>query len=99
MSQVVDQTSTEAPASTDLVAAVHQVLQGSAEPLTLSKIRALLPGRLRTICLEELGEALRRQVAANVLWQYPKYRSQQDRFWDRPMHVHITSLLRLALQE
>src|SRR5262249_19151329 len=37
--------------------------------------------------------------AANVLVQYPKYRSQQDRFWDRPMRVHIASLLKSTLQE
>src|SRR5262249_12301869 len=49
--------------------------------------------------LDDLAEVLRRQVAANVLIQYPKYRSQQDRFWDRPMPVHIAGLLRQALEE
>ena len=99
MSQVIDQTSPEATAETDLVAAVHQVLQASGEPLTLSKIRSLLPGRFRGIELDDLAETLRRQVAANVLYQYVRYRSQQDRFWDRPMPVHISTLLRATLEE
>ncbi|HEV3260907.1 MAG TPA: hypothetical protein VG013_28910 [Gemmataceae bacterium] len=99
MTQVIDSTHTEAAAGTDLVAAVQQVLRASDEPLTLSKIRAHLPSRFRSMGLEELAEALHRQVAANVLVQYPKYRSQQDRFWDRPMAVHVTALLRLTLEE
>jgi hypothetical protein len=80
----------------DVVSAVQRVLEASAEPLTVSKIRAQLPPRFRTDNLEEI---LRRQAAANVLHQYPKYRSQQDRFWDRPMPVHIAALLRESLQE
>ncbi len=99
MTQVVDQTPKEAPADTDLRAAVHRVLAASAEPLTLSKIRVLLPAPFRRQSLEELGEALRRQVAATTLHQYPKYRSSQDRFWDRSMQVHVAALLRQALLE
>jgi hypothetical protein len=99
MAEVIDQQAREAPADTDLVAAIQRVLAASEEPLTLSKIRAALPGNFRRIALEELAETLRRQVAANVLQQYPKYRSQQDRFWDRPMPVHVASLLRTALEE
>jgi hypothetical protein len=101
MTQVTDPTSTPTQASsdTDLAAEVQRVLQGSSEPLTVSKIRASLPARLRSLSLEALAEVLRRQVAANVLIQYPKYRSQQDRFWDRPMTVHIASLLQQALEE
>jgi len=99
MTQAVDQESREAPAGTDLVAAVQRVLAASSEPLTLSKIRAALPGSFRRIELEELAETLRRQVAANVLQQFPKYRSQQDRFWDRPMTVHVANLLRVTLEE
>jgi hypothetical protein len=38
-------------------------------------------------------------VAANALYQYPRYRSQQDRFWDRPMPVHVAALIRQALEE
>jgi hypothetical protein len=38
-------------------------------------------------------------VAANVLHQYPRYRSQQDRYWDRSMPVHVAALLRSTLQE
>jgi hypothetical protein len=99
MSQVIDTESREAPAGTDLTAAVQRVLANSSEPLTLSKIRAALPGSYRRLGLEELAEALRRQVAANTLHQYPKYRSAQDRFWDRPMTVHVANLLREALEE
>lgn len=99
MTQLVEQTPVEQSGDTDLVAAVHRVLAASAEPLTLSKIRALLPARLRPESLEELTACLNRQVAANVLYQYPKYRSQQDRFWDRSMPVHIASLLRTVLTE
>jgi hypothetical protein len=99
MTQLVEPTPLEESGATDLVAAVHRVLAASAEPLTLSKIRALLPARLRPESLEELAACLNRQVAANVLYQYPKYRSQQDRFWDRSMPVHVASLLRAVLAE
>lgn len=97
--QVIDQTSREAPAESDLTAAVQRVLAESAEPLTLSKIRAALPSAFRRMPLEELAEALQRQVAATVLRQYPKYRSAQDRFWDRPMPVHVAQLIRITLEE
>jgi hypothetical protein len=99
MTQLIEQTPVEQSGETDLAAAVHRVLAASAEPLTLSKIRVLLPPRLRPESLEELATCLLRQVAANVLYQYPKYRSQQDRFWDRPMPVHLAAVLRLALAE
>jgi hypothetical protein len=99
MAELVDQPETMTTSDSDLVTAVRSVLEASSEPLTLSKIRAGLPGRLRVLELEALAEALRRQVAANVLVQYPKYRSQQDRFWDRPMPVHLQGLLRLTLEE
>jgi hypothetical protein len=99
MSQVIEQESREAQGGTDLTAAVQRVLAASEEPLTLSKIRAALPGSYRRIGLEELAEALRRQTAANVLYPYPKYRSAQDRFWDRPMAVHVANLLRAVLEE
>jgi hypothetical protein len=99
MTEVIDRTPTEAPAEDDLVSAVHRVLQASPEPLTLTKIRSQLPQWFRTVGLEELAESLRRQVAANVLYQFPKYRSPQDRFWDRPLPVHVAALLRGALQD
>jgi hypothetical protein len=83
----------------DLGTEVRRVLEASTEPLTLSKIRSALPARQRGITLEDLAEGLRRQVAASVVIQYPKYRSQQDRFWDRPMPVHVAWLLRTVLQE
>jgi hypothetical protein len=101
MTQVTDPTSTapQPQAEPDLAAEVRRVLEASSEPLTLSKIRAGLPGRLRSVTLEALAEGLQRQVAAHTLIQYPKYRSQQDRFWDRPMNVHIACLLRQTLEE
>jgi hypothetical protein len=99
MTQTVEPHVTGTSSDTDLVAAVRRVLQASPEPLTLSKIRAQLPANFRTLSLEALGDTLRRQVTANVLVQYPKYRSQQDRFWDRPMPVHIARLLHGALGE
>jgi hypothetical protein len=99
MTQVAEPNVTAAPSDTDLVAAVRRVLEASPEPLTLSKIRAALPSSFRALSLEALAEALQRQVAANVLVQYPKYRSPQDRFWDRPMRVHVAYLLQEALKE
>src|SRR5262245_38303552 len=92
-------TAPQAPSESDLVAAVQTVLEKSDEPLTLSKMRAALPGRMRSLSLEALAEVLRRQVAANALYQYPKYRSSQDRFWDRPMPVHVAQILRVTLAE
>ena len=90
MENVAEPTSTTSAAvvETDLVSGIQQVLQASEEPLTVSKIRAKLPTRLREVSVEELSSVLNRQVAAQVLVQYPKYRSQQDRYWDRPMPVH-----------
>jgi hypothetical protein len=99
MSQVIEPQSREAQAGTDLPTAVQRVLAASVEPLTLSKIRAALPGNYRRIGLEELADVLRRLAAANVIYPYPKYRSAQDRFWDRPMPVHIANLLHRALEE
>jgi hypothetical protein len=96
MAELIDTSVSETIPDTDMVEAVRTVLEGSPEPLTLSKIRAALPPRLRSGGLEDL---LRRQVAANVFVQYPKYRSPQDRFWDRPMPLHLEFLLRSALQE
>jgi hypothetical protein len=99
MTQTIDQNAAEAAPETDMVAAVLRVLAASTEPLTVSKIRAKLPAPFRTASLEELTDTLQRQVAANVLSQYPKYRSQQDRFWDRPMEIHLAALFREVLAE
>jgi hypothetical protein len=99
MSQITDQPPAATSSQTDLVTAVQQVLQRSDEPLTPSKIRAALPGGLRNVGLDELADVLHRQAAANVLYQYPRYRGQHDRFWDRPMEVHLTVLLRSVLEE
>jgi hypothetical protein len=98
MTQVIDPTPPATPPETDLVAEVQRVLANSREPLTLSKIRAALRGPFRATGPDDLAECLRRQVAANVVIAYPRYRSQQDRFWDRPMSVHIADLLREVLE-
>jgi hypothetical protein len=95
----VTETPTPPPAETDLVAASRQVLERRDEPLTLSKIRSALPAAMRTVDLNVLEQALERQVAANVLYQYPKYRSPQNRYWDRPMRTHLLALIQVALRE
>jgi hypothetical protein len=95
-SQTADQS---APAALDLPTAVLRVLSASTEPLTPSKVRAALPTPHRQVALEELTEQLRRQAAANVLYLYPKYRSPHDRFWDRPMPVHVAALIHETLEE
>jgi hypothetical protein len=97
MTQVIDPQPTATTPETDLVAEVQRVLSASPEPLTLSKIRTSLRGPFRATRPEDLAECLRRQVAANVVLVYPRYRSQHDRYWDRPMTVHIASLLREVL--
>jgi hypothetical protein len=99
MTQTIDSQAAETRPGTDLVAELLRVLAASSEPLTVSKIRAKLPAPFRSATLEELTDTLQRQVAANVLFQYPKYRSQQDRFWDRPMEVHLANLIHDAFQE
>jgi hypothetical protein len=99
MTQTIDEKAAEASPETDLVASLLRVLAGSTEPLTVSKIRAKLSAPFRSASLEELADTLQRQVAANVLFQYPKYRSQQDRFWDRPMEVHLAVLFQEVLAE
>jgi hypothetical protein len=97
MSEVMDPTHVpNAAPDTDVVAAVQQVLAASDEPLTVPKIRDRLASRHRTDNLEEL---LQRQAAAKVLHQYPKYRSPQDRYWDRPMPLHVAALIRSATAE
>ena len=99
MTQLMHQHAPETQATADLPTAIVRVLASASEPLTVSKIRAALPVNQRTRSLEELTECLRGQVAANVLQQYPKYRSQQDRYWDRPMPVHVAALIRETLEE
>ena len=95
--QLVEQSPTPTPPQTDdMLAAIQEALRRSEEPLTLSKLKSQLPAPLRTLNVEDV---LQRQVAANVLYQYPKYRSQQDRFWDRPMPVHVAQLIRETLRE
>jgi hypothetical protein len=99
MTELIEQPRPDAPAGTDLTTAVHQVLAASSEPLTPPKVKAQLPAPHRSLSLEELTEALNRQAAAGALHQYPKYRSQHDRYWDRSMPVHVANLIHVALEE
>jgi len=98
MTQSMDRPLTEAAPESDLSNVMQGVLSASTEPLTLPKLRARLPASLRKISLEQLADYVNRQVAANVLYQYPRYRSQHDRFWDRPMSEHVSDLLHTALR-
>lgn len=81
----------------DLAGAIGQILHASDEPLTLAKIRAALPASFRGLTAEAVADMLERQLAAQVFVLYPKYRGAQDRFWDRPMRVHLEWLLRGVL--
>src|SRR5258708_3054443 len=99
MTPSTGETPTQSPPEMDLGTPFHHVLHTSSEPLTPAKIRARLPAPLRNVGLEELADYLNRQVSANVLIQYPKYRSQQERYWDRPPAVHVGNLLRTTLQD
>ena len=97
MSQVVDHRPAESSAPpADLASAIQQVLRATEEPLTVAKIKAQLPPALRTLNVEE---TLQRQVGANVLHEFPKYRSPHARYWDRAMPQHIAVLLRQLLEE
>jgi hypothetical protein len=98
MAEVLEQTQPQAPNEADLAAALQRILAGSAEPLTPSKIRSQLPASLRGITPDQLTAALRRRVEANVLYEYSPYRSEQPRYWDRPLAVHVVSLVRAALE-
>jgi predicted Zn-ribbon and HTH transcriptional regulator len=82
---------------TDLVDAIREVLRQSEEPLTVLRIRERLRGRFRALPMRKLRDVLERQVAANVLVICPKYRSSQDRYWDRPILEHAKVILRGAL--
>jgi hypothetical protein len=99
MADAIDTPALETLPDTDLVTAIRAVLESSPEPMTVSRLRSKLPANLRSVAPESLLDVLRRQVAANVLVQYPKYRSPQERFWDRPMEVHLACLLRSTLEE
>jgi len=85
--------------ASDIIEGVHSVLRESSEPLTPAKIRGLLPRGLRFMSLPELGDLIERQVAARVLRRFPRYRSQHERFWDRPMEVHLARLIRNVLAD
>lgn len=96
MTQVVEPTTAQATEALDLAGAIRQALRNSDEPLTVSKLRAKLPMRLRD---QNIEEELGRLVSAGTLHQFPKYRSTGDRYWDRPMPEHIRTLIRQTLQE
>jgi hypothetical protein len=96
MSQATESSSVTTVATTDPAAAIQRLLHESPEPLTVPKIRAQLPVALRSLPVEDV---LRRQASAAVLHVYPKYRSQHERYWDRPMPVHIASLIHEALKD
>ena len=104
MTEVIDQNppappaDPATPAAPDLTSAIQRVLSASDEPMTVSKIRAKLPGQLRGTDSKDLTDVLERQVSANVLYKYPKYRSPQDRYWDRGMNAHVAQLLRVTLE-
>lgn len=99
MTEVLGPTPAMMPEAGDLMTEVRRVLEVSPEPLTLSKIRSHLPTTSRSVSLDDLAESLQRLVDANVFYKYSKYRSQQPRYWDRPMSVHVEQLLREALTE
>jgi hypothetical protein len=99
MAEVLDQTPPQAPNETDVAAAVQRVLAASDEPLTPSMIRSQLPASMRGLTPEQLTEVLRRRVEANVLYEYSPYRSPQHRYWDRPLAVHVVTLIRAVLTE
>jgi hypothetical protein len=81
----------------DLVNEIRRVLRESDEPLTAAKVHQRLPVPLRRITVEALVEVLQRQAAANVLVMCPKYRSGQDRYWDRPLREHVHEMLHAIL--
>jgi hypothetical protein len=99
MAEKTDRIPPEMSAEEDLVTALHRILHDSPQPLTLVKIHSLLPAAFRSVTLNELSEIFDRQVAAHVLWQYPKYRSAHDRYWDRTMSLHVADLLRMVLRQ
>jgi hypothetical protein len=84
--------STAAPP--DLVTEIRRVLEGSAEPLTAVKIRRRLPAPWRQMNMAALIDVLQRQAAAQVFAICPKYRSGQDRYWDRPLRERVHDMLR-----
>jgi hypothetical protein len=79
-----------------LVAALCGIFEQSDEPLPLPRILPRLPEVMRP---ESLQACLRRQVAARVFFEYPRYRSQHRRYWDRPIGEHVVELVRSALRE
>lgn len=86
-----------ARADADLVEAIRDVLRMSPEPMTLPRIREALPVRHARVNVNALAAALERQVSAQVIFLYPKYRSGNDRYWHRPVQEHVAQLLKRAL--
>ncbi|MFO0965820.1 MAG: hypothetical protein U0793_09590 [Gemmataceae bacterium] len=79
----------------DPVEAIVAALRRSPQPMSAARLRGCLA--LRGLTVQGLEPILRRQVAAGVLFLYPKYRGAGDRFWDRPIQVHLGQLVRAAL--
>src|SRR5262249_1014967 len=77
----------------DLVNEIRRLLRESDEPLTAAKIQNRLPAPRNGIALDSLADVLRQQAAAHVLIACPKYRSRQDRYWDRPLREHVHEML------
>jgi hypothetical protein len=99
MQETAEQTPVQAAPESTLAEAVQQALAASSEPQTLPKIRARLGAAFKSSSIEEVGDYLLRQLAAETIYLYPKYRSQHDRYWDRPMPVHVAALAREVLAE
>jgi hypothetical protein len=99
MTRLADLPRAQEPSSEfDLAGAIVRVLEESPAPLTLPRIRMVLPWPWRTAALETLGEVLQRQLCGNVIYCYPRYRSQHERYWTRPHCRHLEDLLRQALE-
>lgn len=99
MSPIRDEFVAGLPLEQDLVTNLETILLQSQEPLTLTKIRSLLSPRFRHLTLEEMESVANRQIAAGVWYEYPKYRSQHYRYWDRPMEIHLARLINLTLKD
>lgn len=83
----------------DLVDAIREIFKSSDEPLTHRKLRLRLPEPFDGLRTEELAEVLERQVAAHVFVRCPKYRSGQDRYWDRNLREHAKVVMHAALEK
>jgi len=86
-------------AENDLVANIRQILNSSPEPLTAAKIWDLLAPAVRPASRQALQDTLHQQAGVRVLVEFPGYRSQNKRYWDRPFTEHVEALLRSLLHQ